>query len=53
MLEHYLSTAVISRKYRPNRPTLQLRVMSSKFALSDIKRYAGEQFNFIAGFTGK
>lgn len=27
--------------------------MSNKFALSGIKRYAGKQFNFTAGFTGK
>lgn len=27
--------------------------MSNKFALSDIKGYAGKQFNFIAGFTEK
>lgn len=27
--------------------------MSNKFALSDMKRYAGKQFNFTAGFTGK
>ena len=27
--------------------------MSNKFALSDIKRYAREKFNFIAGLSGK
>ena len=27
--------------------------MSNKFALSDTKSYAGKQFNFTAGFTGK
>jgi hypothetical protein len=27
--------------------------MSNKFALSDIKVYAGKQFNFTDGFTGK
>ena len=27
--------------------------MSNKFALSDVKRYAAEQFNFMGGFAGK
>lgn len=40
MLEHYLITALTSRKYHANRPTLQFSAMSDNFALSDVKTYA-------------
>jgi hypothetical protein len=53
MLRAYFKAALSARYFRQNRPRLPFTVMSNKFALSDMKRYAERQFNIIAGFREK
>ncbi|WP_150122264.1 MULTISPECIES: hypothetical protein [unclassified Sulfitobacter] len=55
MREAYITTALSTTELEKNRPALRDLLMSNKFALSDIKDYAGKQFNcrfsFMAGLA--
>ena len=47
MQRGYTGTALLSKIGYVNRRTLLASVMSNKFTLSDMKSYAGKQFNVV------